>query len=292
MESVQLSPSCFLYPPLPTSTGISATYTHSLAGPQVVLLTTWVFALDNHIAKYVAKYRELFPDATIIVAKSFLRHFFWWPAARNELVPVADAIYGITKDHQEETRPPMLLHLFSNTGLSTSWQLDNVFEAKQKKENKPQPPKRVTIFDSSPGRYEYWSVALSLLHGIPPGQWLQTLILVPLAHLLSGGLFIYCRILGQEDWPTKWGKAANNPSRVQEVCRSYAYSSADRLVQAPAVEAHAEDARRRGFRVVDMVDFGAKSLHVAHARSDPARYWKLVSDTWEEAMKQETGSTH
>lgn len=284
MESVQLSPSAFLYRPVPTSTDISTTHSRPTAGPQVIILTTWVFALDNHIAKYVAKYRELFPDATIIVAKSFLRHFFWWPGARSELVPVADAIYGITKNDREY-RPPMILHLFSNTGLSTSWQLDNVFEEKTKEDNKPPPPKRVTIFDSSPGRYEYWSVASSLLHGIPPGQWLQTLLLAPLAHLLSSGLFIYCRILGYEDWPTKWGKAANDPSRVQEVCRSYAYSSADRQVQADAVEDHAEDARRRGFRVVGMVDFGGKSMHVAHARTDPGRYWKLVGDAWDEAMR-------
>lgn len=251
----------------------------------MIILTTWVFALDNHIAKYVAKYRELFPDATIIVAKSFLRHFFWLPGARSDLATVADAIHGLTKDPSLplESRPPILLHLFSNTGLSTSWQLDNVF-AEKAKEDIPR-PRRVTIFDSSPGRYEYWSVVNALLQGIPPGQWLQSLILVPLAHLLSGGLFIWCNILNGQDWPAKWGQAANNSSRVQEVCRSYAYSSADRLVEARTVEAHAEDARRRGFHVAGMANFGAKSPHVSHARTDPTRYWKLVSETWDEATR-------
>ncbi|KAI6777654.1 uncharacterized protein J7T54_002973 [Emericellopsis cladophorae] len=184
MESVQLSSSSFLYPPLSPP-------------PTLVLLL-------GH-TKYVAKYRELFPDEIIIVAKSFLRHFFWLPGARSDLAAVADAVLGITKDPSlsPESRPPILLHLFSNTGLSTSWQLDNVF-AEKAKEAKPR-PRRVTIFDSSPGRYEYWSLASALLHGIPLGQWLQTLVLVPLAHLLSGTLFIWCRNLNGEDWIAKWG---------------------------------------------------------------------------------------
>ncbi|KAI9148333.1 hypothetical protein HJFPF1_12161 [Paramyrothecium foliicola] len=240
MESVQLSPSSFLYPPL--SGTVPDTDKN---GPRVVILTTWAFALDTHIAKYVTKYRELFPDATIIVAKCFLRHFFWLPGARKDLTAAADAIRGIVDAEGESStqrqKTQVLLHLFSNTGLSTAYQLNNVYQAEDKSSQLF--PRHVTMFDSSPGRYEYWSLASALLHGIPPGRWLQSLILIPLAHFLSGSLWIWCRVLKGEDWVAKWAQAANDPAREQEVCRSYVYSSADPLVESSTVEAHAIDAQ-------------------------------------------------
>lgn len=280
MAPVELSPSTFLYSPGPGASKLSPK-----EEPRVVVLATWAFALDNHIAKYVEKYRELFPSTTILVAKCFLRHFFWLPAARQDLEHLAAAIRGIldTGEHHEvlapeASRPKVLLHIFSNSGLFTAYQLHDVYQSQDG--SKQGFPQHVTIFDSTPGRYEYWSVASALQFGIPPGRWAQKLISIPLAHMLSGSLWIWCRVLNGEDWVTKWARAANDPIREQETCRSYAYSSADPLVEALVVEAHAEAARQQGFCVLQTADFGAKSAHVAHARADPLRYWSIVMDTW------------
>ena len=48
------------------------------------------------------------------------------------------------------------------------------------------------------------------------------------------------------------------------------------------VEEHAEEARKAGLDV-RMERFGG-SPHVAHARTDPVRYWGVVKKVWEDAI--------
>ncbi|KAI9899859.1 hypothetical protein N3K66_004121 [Trichothecium roseum] len=311
MAPIQLSPSTFLYPPSTeeedTNGGAGGSKKSDPSHPRAVVLATWAFAQDAHIAKYVGQYRQRFPGASVLVAKCFLRHFFWLPAAREDLDALAVAIRNVVADddkgddepgasnndagggggghHGKAERAKIILHIFSNSGLSTAYQLRNVYEA----DGRTPFPQRVTIYDSTPGRYEYWSITSSLQFGIPPGRWLQKLVSFPLAHLLSSSLWVWCRVLKGEDWVAKWAAAANSSDPrgqgggQRETCRSYAYSRADPLVESWVVEAHAADARARGFTVVHAADFGEGSAHVAHSRADPERYWRLVMDTWETA---------
>ncbi|CAG9992166.1 unnamed protein product [Clonostachys byssicola] len=282
MAPTQLSPSALLY--TPTTTDSEPTVS-SRNAPKVVILTTWIFARRDHIAKYVEQYQALYPGATILVIESFLYHFLRPFTLREELTPVVPAIRGILGDGANQTgKPQLLLHVFSNSGLGTSWVLRNVYQAESPANDKGILPQHATIFDSSPGRYDYWAVVAALLYGIPSSAWLQRIAAMPLAHMLSGGIWVWCRVFGGEDWVLRYAQAANNPSRVDEVCRAYAYGRADRLVPAHWVEAHAADATVQGFNVKKMVDFGAKSAHVAHARTDPSRYWALVADTWKSAV--------
>lgn len=284
MSALQLSPSTYLYPPSPEES-LASNASH----PHAVVLATWAFAQDNHIAKYVDQYRARFPGTCIFVAKCFLRHFFWHPGARMDLEALTSTIRSIldTGEDQASTviqksmQPKLLLHIFSNGGISTAYNLLNVYMAGDKS-HRPF-PEHVTIFDSTPGRYEYWSVVSALQFSIPGGYLVQKLVSVPLAHMLSSSLWIWCRIFQGEDWIARWRHALNDPARVLETCRSYAYSRADLLVESWAVEAHAEDARKQGFTVVHTADFGDKSAHVAHSRTDPTRYWTLVMNTWEYA---------
>ncbi|CAI6083228.1 unnamed protein product [Clonostachys chloroleuca] len=265
MAPTQLSPSALLY--TPTATASEPTVS-SRNAPNLVILTTWIFARRDHIAKYVEQYQALYPGATILVIQSFLYHFLRPFNLREELTPVIPVILGILGDGANQTgKPQLLLHVFSNSGLGTSWVLRNAYQTESPAIEKGILPQHATIFDSSPGRYDYWAVVAALLYGIPPSAWLQRIAAMPLAHMLSGGIW-----------------AANNPSQVDEVCRDYAFGRADRLVPAHWVEAHAADATVQGFNVKQMVDFGTKSAHVAHARTDPSRYWALVADTWKSAV--------
>lgn len=118
------------------------------------------------------------------------------------------------------------------------------------------------------------------MYGVPKGLWVQRLATTPLAYLLTSGMWLWVRVVGGSDWVAIWGQAANDPARVRETCRSYAYSAADVLVESHVVETHAENARSQGFVVLYETDFG-DSGHVAHARADPVLYWKIVKETWE-----------
>ena len=63
--------------------------------------------------------------------------------------------------------------------------------------------------------------------------------------------------------------------------RLYLYSQADEMVPWTEVEAHAEEARKAGLDV--RMERFEGSPHVAHARTDPERYWSAVKKVWEDA---------
>ncbi|KAJ4327711.1 hypothetical protein N0V84_001818 [Fusarium piperis] len=273
----QLSPSVFLYNP-DSETGTKP-------GPRLIIIATWAFAQENHIVKYVDKYQELFPGSTILVLKSFLRHMFFIPEARRELVPAVEVIRNVlgTETASEGNKEPSLfIHAFSNTGLSTTYNLSDVYAQTSSPDDKDQGrlPQHATVLDSTPGQYEYRAIVSAVMFGVPQGRWLQRLASLPLAHLLSSVMWVWIRVIGGRDWVPIWGDGANDPSRTVETSRSYVYSRADPLVPHFTVEAHGRAARDRGYSVLHQVDFG-DSAHVAHARTDPERYWKIVRETWE-----------
>ncbi|RYP68512.1 hypothetical protein DL770_008432 [Monosporascus sp. CRB-9-2] len=283
---VRLSPSVTLYNPAVPDGGAEPRFA---AGPRLVVLATWAFAQDGHIAKYLASYRELFPGAAILVAKCFLRHFFWIPAAKQELEPAVAAIRSILGPHHDQkakgarSKPSLVLHIFSNSGLSTAHNLCKVYTAtcsSSHDEDGGKLPLHATVFDSSPGRYEYWSVASAVMFGVPRARWAQRLAALPLAHLLTCSLWVWVRLFGGQDWVSIWARDFNDPERILETCRTYAYSRADPLVEAHVVEAHAKHAQAQGFLVLYQADF-VDSAHVSHARANPGRYWGVVKETWE-----------
>ncbi|KAH7247773.1 hypothetical protein B0J15DRAFT_563124 [Fusarium solani] len=277
IQRVQLSPSVFLYNPDPKA--------DTKSGPQLIIFAAWAFAQENHISKYVAKHQELFPGSTILVLKSFLRHMFFIQEARRELIPAVEVIRNVlgTDTALDGTKEPSLfIHTFSNTGLSTTYNLADVYAETASPDDKDQGrlPLHATVLDSTPGRYEYRAIVSAVMFGVPRGRWLQRLVSLPLAHLLSSFMWVWIRVLGGRDWVPIWGDGANDPSRTVETCRSYVYSRVDPLVPHFVVEAHVKDAQDKGYSVLHQVDFG-DSAHVTHARADPERYWKIVKETWE-----------
>ena len=69
--------------------------------------------------------------------------------------------------------------------------------------------------------------------------------------------------------------------------RLYLYSQADEMVPWTEVEEHAEEARKAGLDV--RMERFEGSPHVAHARSDPERYWGAVKKVWEDATASSAG---
>lgn len=61
--------------------------------------------------------------------------------------------------------------------------------------------------------------------------------------------------------------------------RLYIYSKSDLAVPAAEVEEHLQQAKSAGLNVhTEIYD---NSPHVAHARSDPTRYWAAVKQLWQ-----------
>lgn len=66
----------------------------------------------------------------------------------------------------------------------------------------------------------------------------------------------------------------------------YLYSPVDELIPPEDVERHAAEARSRSaVRDVRLERF-EKSPHVAHARTDPERYWRAIRRIWEESAEE------
>jgi hypothetical protein len=73
------------------------------------------------------------------------------------------------------------------------------------------------------------------------------------------------------------------PWFTKATARLYIYSKTDELMPPGDVEGHAELAKRNGLQVrLEKYD---ESPHVAHARTDPVRYWNAVKQLWEDALK-------
>ncbi|KAK7229695.1 hypothetical protein V2G26_001865 [Clonostachys chloroleuca] len=197
---IQLSPSVILYQEDPS---LKETHQEDQNGPRLVILATWVFAQDKHIVKYTAEYRALLPNASILVVKSFPGHFAWIHGARKELEPAAVAIRSLlSADDQtgmSASRPPMLVHLFSNSGLGTIYNLcdANSGTAEREKTNpRDRLPLHAIVFDSSPGTSEYWPLASAVMFGVPRGNWLARIMATPLSHILSICLWVWGLVLG------------------------------------------------------------------------------------------------
>jgi len=77
-----------------------------------------------------------------------------------------------------------------------------------------------------------------------------------------------------------WYKSHNNsPGNTAEVRRVYIYSSTDTLTDYKDVEAHATEAKAKGFSAA--LEEYEHSAHVSHLRKDESRYWEIVRKTME-----------
>ena len=277
---IPLSASVSLYRPLPKLS------VNDPAAPKLVLLATWMDARDTHIAKYITRYQTLYPTSMILVAKSSFWTLLSPRSARRELEPAVEVIRDLlpVEPSSGDTKPQILIHIFSNAGSCVLYHLYDLYTqtAKGEKGNGRLLPKHVTIFDSGPGRWNYSVSTQGILTGVPAGllRW----VALPLVHLL--GLFWWIKyiLLKVPDELHTWGLAHNDSGKVRETCRAYIYSEADEFVNYRAVEEHAERAEAKGFVVARREKFPG-SPHVAHARSDPEKYWSVIGDTWKVSQK-------
>ena len=145
------------------------------------------------------------------------------------------------------------------------------------------PPPSAVIFDSCPGRGGLEVIRRTFANAV------RNPVLRRLASAFITIFYIYAilayRLFGKKTTFLKMRTTLNKhlllPSFSKRTPRLYLYSQADEMVPWTEVEAHAEEARRAGLDV--RMERFEGSPHVAHARTDPERYWGVVKKVWEDA---------
>ncbi|KAM0430009.1 hypothetical protein ACHAPT_006015 [Fusarium lateritium] len=246
------------------------------AHPKLIIVGTWTNALDGHIAKYIDKYKTLYPSSQILLIKSTSKILFNPPLLKKAIQPTVPAIKACIAS-SSSPNPSLLIHLLSNGGSSSLSTLNNVYASSAREDEDPHLPQHVTIFDSSPGEATLGGTVAFFQVGL---TGLQRLLATPLIYLVG---FVWTTAIARgflTDWLSVWSKTHNDKKKnPHETRRTYIYSETDALVEYKTIEAHAAEAEKQGFQVRREKFDG--SAHVSHARKDEARYWEVVGQTWE-----------
>ena len=140
------------------------------------------------------------------------------------------------------------------------------------------------MLDSTPGDNGSQSAILANT----PKTFLPQIIAIPWVALVYCWFYLINRLKGnrpifEELRSTLLECDVLPPFTTKQVVRLYVYSEADRITLAKNVRRHIDQAQAIGLDVA--VERFEKSPHVAHARSDPERYWTAVRNVWERAVE-------
>ncbi|MCJ1382182.1 hypothetical protein MMC17_005294 [Xylographa soralifera] len=246
--------------------------------PRLIILCTWLGgATAKRIDKYITSYRQLFPNARILLIRTTLVDITWrsFEQIRARLAPARDAIRAILGKAHSIDGPDgrILLHIFSHGGCNIAIQL-----ALSIREDGVAIPLRRVIFDCCPGdptfRKTYNAAALSLSRG-QPAQSIGRLALYPAIAAITS--LQHLGIMASVEHM----RAQLNDSAVfgPHARRLYLYSAADQTVAWQDVHSHLNAARARGYWA-DGVMFHC-SPHCALILEDEMRYCAAIQNFWQ-----------
>lgn len=270
----QIDPFVYFYRPSDaSSSGSSRSADHQ---PRLIILSSWTGARDVHIAKYVAKYQALYPAAQILLLKSIMNHILRPSLIGPSMKHAASVVRAsfptpLSSSSSPSSSPPLLIHVFSNGGSSSVANLYEQYAATAGPNDDKYLPPHVTIYDSCPGVYSITRAVAFVSVGLSS---FQRLIAAP---LLYGWAILWSAAIALGLLPDSlgdWGKTHNDTGNKAELRRVYIYSPTDALTDYKDVEAHAADAKTKGFTV--SLEKYKDSAHVAHLRKDESRYWDIV----------------
>ncbi|KAI1139480.1 hypothetical protein F5Y05DRAFT_323643 [Hypoxylon sp. FL0543] len=274
----RLSPFVYFYEPKKAVTPHS---THPRP-PKLVLIAAWMDARDLHLAKYVARYLEIYPTSRILLVKFVFKESIFASFARRVVAPAFAYLRALIESRVlsvSPTEPEILVHTFSNGGSTTMQMLYQMFRAQT-----GQPfPLHSAVYDSSPGLFTFHSLYNVLMVNFPRG--LLRLIATPFVAAFIACLWILhnpLRMISDEDLFTKNWRIHNDPDVVKQTNRTYIYSKTDAMVGWRHVQRHAEQAAAKGLPV--RREIFERSPHVSHMRTDEPRYWIIVMETWDSAV--------
>ena len=254
--------------------------------PDLVIICSWAFARERHIAKYLKGYKALFPGSSILLLQALFSNMVWRPEFL-QMPGFQPAVLAIQKylDTASRANPRILMHMFSNGGSYTAVQLAQAFQLSTGQTL----PISAMVLDSTPGIPPYEDGLKAVRMGTPKTFWAQY-IMVP---LVVGSLHLLRQLGLVKDAHTKLYRVLNDRDGAflnEGLPRSYVYSETDSMIRKSEVERHAEAAKERlevaGMSIDDVNDLirleeFVGSQHVNHISLDAQRYWAIVSSTWE-----------
>ena len=270
---------------------------------QLIILCTWLGAARKHVAKYTDLYRSVAPRARILLVESSipaLTHAFVRPQRVTGFAPAATVILdtffecedrssihvnGRLDDEKTISRsrkptpfhanPQILLHVFSNGGMNSATHLLRLLRSEMGE------PLALTgiILDSCPGKgTSYRQTFDAIMLSFPES----------LVWRFLGALVVHCLLIftviyiawGNENPVTFWRRVPlEESSPARGAC--YLFSKEDRMIDWTDIEEHADEARRKGWRVREVLFEG--SGHCAHLAVDRRRYVEAVTSIWKGA---------
>lgn len=259
----KLSDPVYLYRPVDSATEAST-------APQLILVLGWMDARDAHLARYVRQHQKLYPTSAILLVKASLAALTWDSIGSRGVEPAVAPILEIL-DNIGSVTPRLLIHAFSGGGSCTLYHLYNHFSRRGLLL-----PQHITVFDSTPGVWSY-GFNVNVLSAPLKASWMR-LFALPVIHLIAAIYWIKICLLRLPDNQKTWSTAHNNRNLVKETRRTYIYGDIDKICSLGAIEAHAADAKAKGFNV--QLECFKNSGHVAHVMTDADRYWGIVKRTW------------
>ncbi|KAH8892144.1 hypothetical protein GQ53DRAFT_746153 [Thozetella sp. PMI_491] len=245
-------------------------------GPRLIIIGSWTDARDAHVAKYIVKYQSLYPAAQILLLRSTINEIVWSSRIGPAMKAAVPVVRAISSSTGQSASPEVLIHIFSNGGSGSVANLYEQFAATAGPGERF--PRHVTIFDSSPGIFSISHAVTFVNVSLSP---VQRIIVAP---ILYAWAILWTILMGLGIIPNSlsdWGKAHNNKDSTTEAQRVYIYSPSDVIINDKGIEAHAADAKAKGFSVE--LEKYEGSAHVAHTRKDENRYWAIVRRTWDGA---------
>jgi hypothetical protein len=241
--------------------------------PQLIIIASWTDARDVHIAKYLIKYQVLYPSAQILLLKSTMGCIISpsqiGPAIKRAASVVRSALQP---GASSSSPPPLLIHMFSNGGSSSIAHLYEQYATTAGPNDDKRLPPHITIFDSCPGLFHisravaFTSASLSSF---------QRVIAMPFMYSVAAFWSFLMALSILPDSLGTWYKSHNHQAgNAAEIRRVYIYSGTDALIDDKDVEAHAAEAKAKGFSIA--LEKYEGSAHVAHLRKDEDRYWDIV----------------
>lgn len=253
----------------------------SCSSPTLILVGGWMDAREPHLAKYTTQMQALFPDASILLVRSFAYHFLSgrFPGEIQPAVPLIRSILAQGGEGDGRT-PRLLVHVFSNGGSTMLKLLYGLYLRPATGENEATAfPQHVTIFDSAPGRFQYSRTLTAFTLSLGKRtSFLSRVFITVFAHIICSFFWIL-HMLRPGPLESTWAAHNDRAINPAETQRTYIYSKQDALVEFKDIEAHAAHAQARGYdtRLEEFVG----TAHVAHVRGDEDRYWRIVRETWD-----------
>ncbi|KAF2730701.1 hypothetical protein EJ04DRAFT_515068 [Polyplosphaeria fusca] len=240
--------------------------------PRLIIVSSWTDARDAHIAKYIAKYQALYPAAQILLLKSTMSCIVQPSQIGPAMKVAASVVRAAFQTPVVSSSPPLLIHVLSNGGSSSIANLYEQYAATAGPDDDKRLPKHVTIFDSCPGLFRIPRAVAFVSVGLP---FFQQLIAAPFLYAFAAFWTATMALGLLPNSLSDWSKSHNvDEGNTTEVRRVYIYSSTDALTDYKDVEAHAAEAKTKGFSVA--LEKYEGSAHVAHIRKDETRYWDIV----------------